>query len=405
VTVAQPYRLSALEVACGLVFGANPRTRLPTLHPHETPRTTLEDAIRPALEHPPCLVSFSGGRDSSAVLAVATELARREGLAPPIPVTNRFPEAADTDESQWQERVVRHLRVEDWIRLEFDDQLDIVGPIAMRVLERHGLIWPFNAHFHAPMLREAHGGSLLTGAGGDEAFTGSSWPRTVAVLSRRVSPKPRDVLRLGFAVAPQFVRSRVVRRRVRTDILPWLTETARRRLVAAWAAEAASEPVRWRSRYQWWRRVRYLSVAMSSVNLLAADENVRCRHPLADAKFSAALAALPRSGRFVDRTGAMRSLFSDVLPDDVLARPSKTSFDGAFWNRHSQCLAAAWNGEAVDHSLVDVDALRALWSSGEPNACSFTLLQSIWLASGRSARQPETISRTRSAAALIESQP
>jgi hypothetical protein len=39
----------------------------------------------------------------------------------------------------------------------------------------------------------------------------------------------------------------------------------------------------------------------------------------------------------------------------------------------------------VDHSLVDVDALRVLWSSGEPNARSFTLLQSIWLA-----RRPET---------------
>jgi asparagine synthetase B (glutamine-hydrolysing) len=341
VTVAAPYRLSPLEVACGLVFGLQPKTGIPTLDARETPRTTLEDAIRPALERPPCFVSFSGGRDSSAVLAVATALARREGLPLPVPVTNRFPESPDTDESEWQERVVRHLSMEDWVKLEFTDELDVVGPIATSVLERHGLIWPFNAHFHTPMLRAASGGSLLTGAGGDEVFTGSSWPRTVAVLSRRESPRPRDVLRLGFAVAPQFVRSRVVRRRVPREIVPWLTDDARRRLVTAWAREAASEPVRWRSRYQWWRRVRYLGVAMSSVNLLAADENVRCRHPLADAKFSAALAALPRSRRFVDRTGAMRSLFSDLLPDDVLARPSKATFDGAFWNRHSQCLAAA----------------------------------------------------------------
>ena len=58
-----------------------------------TPLAALEEAILPALRRPPCLVSFSGGRDSSCVLAAATRAARREGLQPPVPVTLRVSNA------------------------------------------------------------------------------------------------------------------------------------------------------------------------------------------------------------------------------------------------------------------------------------------------------------------------
>ena len=69
-----------------------------------TPREALDDAIRPALVDGPCYVTFSGGRDSSAVLAAATALARREGHALPVPVTRVYPDLPDTDESDWQRR-------------------------------------------------------------------------------------------------------------------------------------------------------------------------------------------------------------------------------------------------------------------------------------------------------------
>ena len=81
-----------------------------------SPREALERAILPALLRPPCLVSFSGGRDSAAVLAVATALARREGLPAPIPATNVFPAADDSDETAWQELIVRHLGLSEWVR-------------------------------------------------------------------------------------------------------------------------------------------------------------------------------------------------------------------------------------------------------------------------------------------------
>ena len=61
--------------------------------PAGTALAALEAAIMPALLRSPCLVSFSGGRDSSAVLAVAARLARGAGLADPIPITIRVPAA------------------------------------------------------------------------------------------------------------------------------------------------------------------------------------------------------------------------------------------------------------------------------------------------------------------------
>jgi hypothetical protein len=163
--------LTPLELASGLVFGDGGRPAdLPLESPPVPPRAALERAVLPALRRPPCLVSFSGGRDSSAILAVATAVARREGLALPIPATNRFPTADGTLETEWQERVIAYLGIEDWIRRDLTDELDCVGPVATRVLRRHGVLWPCNTHFHDPLFEAAAGGSVLTGIGGDEAF-------------------------------------------------------------------------------------------------------------------------------------------------------------------------------------------------------------------------------------------
>jgi asparagine synthetase B (glutamine-hydrolysing) len=379
VTTSERYELTPLEVACGLVLGHEPDP-WPDEHggDRDGPLDALERAMLPALLRAPCLVSFSGGRDSSAVLAAAAQLARREGLPLPIPVTNRFPEVRATRESEWQELVVAHVGLEDWIKLDFTDELDLVGPVAGSVLRRHGLLWPFNAHFHVPLLEAAQGGSLLTGVGGDEALSGSSWARAAAVLSGQVRPAPRDVMRVGFAVSPRAVRSRVLRRRMPATF-SWLRDGARQNVRAIWAGEAAGEPIRWPARFRWWRGLRYLKVGISSLGRLAEDAGVRIVHPFWDAGFSAALARLPRARRFSDRTDAMKLLFSDVLPEKILVRMTKASFDGAFFNRHSRGLVETWRGEAVDPDLVDSRTLQTVWTSAEPDARSFTLLQSVWL--------------------------
>jgi hypothetical protein len=376
------YELAPLEVATGLVLGVEPKLELVDGHTRAaaSPLRAFEQAVLPALRRPPCLVSFSGGRDSSAVLAVATATARREGLPLPIPATNVFPGVASTDESEWQERVVSQLALDDWIRLEHGDELDCVGPVATGVLRRHGPLFPFNAHFHVPLLRLAAGGSLLTGIGGDEALSPSSWSRVSDVLHRRVRPQPRDVLRIGFALSPRAVRRQILRRRRLGPSYPWLRPEARRTFADAWAAQAATEPLAWAAHAGWVRRLRYLRVGLQSLRLLASDDVVQIGHPFLDRGVADSLAALPARERHSTRTAAMHALFGTLLSKDILERSSKTTFDEAFWCGPSRAFAAEWNGEGVDERLVDAEALAAEWSSPDPDPRSFLLAQAAWLA-------------------------
>ena len=393
------YQLSPLEIATGLVLGVDPRPEVvdARVSAAESPLRAFEKAMLPALRRSPCLVSFSGGRDSSAVLAVATAIARREGLPLPIPVTNVFPGAATTDESEWQQSVVSHLGLEDWVRVEHDDDLDCVGPVATDVLRRHGLLFPFNAHFHVPLLRLAAGGSLLTGIGGDEVLSPTSWSRAADVLQCRVRPEPRDILRVGFALAPRVVRRAILRRRLPAATSSWLKPEAQRAFSDAWLTQSATEPLAWPAHVDWVRRLRYLRVGLGSLRLLASDYDAEISHPFLDSGFASALASLSRRERFSSRTTAMRTLFGGLLPKQILERSSKTGFDEAFWGTPSREFAARWDGEGVDGQLVDTDALAAEWASPDPDPRSFLLAQALWLAQQRRSgnRVEQTVHSTR----------
>ena len=370
--------LTPLEVAAGLAFGApRRRGRRPRAgDPGTSAVEALEHAIAPALERPPCLVSFSGGRDSSVVLAAAVRLARRLGLPEPVPATNRFRRAPAADESDWQERVVAHLGLCDWHVVTHDDELEAVGPYATDALRRHGLLWPFNVHFHAPLLAAARGGSLLTGIGGDEAFARSRWERANDVLARRARPAPRDALRVALALAPVRLRAAHLRRSP-TATLPWLTPAGNAAVQRAWAAQAASEPRDHAARLVWWRALRPTRLGVASLALLAADAGAEIRHPLAAARFGAALArelAGPPA-----REAALQRVFGPLLPEELYRRRTKAVFDEAFWGSAARGLARDWQGEGADPSLVGHEALRREWSRPVPDAHSFTLLQAAWL--------------------------
>ena len=375
--------LSALETATGIVLGGSsePKRPLPTAPAGHNARAALEEACLPALRRPPCVVSFSGGRDSSLVLAAAASAARREGLPPPIPYTNRFPGAPHTDEAVWQERVVSHLGLDDWRRLELADELDVVGPLATRGLQRHGLLWPFNVHFHVPPLESAVGGTLLTGIGGDELFGQSRWAAAQSAFRDR--PGPRSAARLALLTAPAALRAALVRRRS-PEPFPWLTRDAARGFLRAWAAEQAREPRGLERRLRELPGRRAMRVGRRSLDLLAADAGATIEHPLLHPHVLAAVAA--EGGRYgwTDRTAAMRALFDGLLPREVLGRTSKARFEGAFWGRRSREFAAGWRGEAADPAVVDLHRLREVWSEDEPDAHSYLLLQAAWLERARS---------------------
>lgn len=383
--VSRTYPLTALEVASGYVLGTDPGAPAFPRRASEAPITAFEAAVREALLHPPCAVAFSGGRDSSAVLAVAAKVARRDGLALPIPVTLSFPASPESDETIWQERVVRHLALDDWVRLEILDELDCVGPYATAQLLRRGLYWPANAHAFVALMETVPEGALLTGDGGDLAFMTPAWAdRILAVLGRHARPEPRDVLRLGFALSPPLLRRPLVRRWQPQPVpCPWLQPAALQAVEEQIWSYAAEEPLRIDRRLEWGWRLRPIQMAMTTFDLLAADAGAKLVHPFHTSRFRGSLAETARSLRRVpDRTEAMRWMFSDVLPDDVCARPTKGGFRDVFWSNHSRAFAEEWDGDGADPELVKVDALQALWRSPQAREHfrSATQLQAAWLA-------------------------
>lgn len=383
-----PYVMRGAEIAGGLVCGEDvTREPLEAIPARPTDLTAvLERVLIPALERSPCLVGFSGGRDSSGVLAVAVHAARRHGLPLPIPVTNRFPGSVDVDESDWQESVVRYLGLEEWARLDITDELDIVGPVAGPFLRRFGVVWPPNSHFLIPHLANAEGGALVTGVGGDELFIPSA-RRAARLLAREVRPSHGDLRIVAATLAPRAYQTR--RQRTKLPRLPWLRPVAAEAWVDAVADIHVPGSLWWGRTVidDWWRSRERLGLVQSLA--AAAGEGVLVQHPFMHPEFLQAVAgAFWRTG-FPSRKAAMDLLFGGLLPEAIRERTDKAAFFQPFVHRHSRAFIASWDGGGVDTELVDVDGLRRTWEEPMVDARSYALLQSAWLASLKA--RPETL--------------
>jgi hypothetical protein len=387
-------RLHPLEIATGVVLGATaPRVdsssvatdRLPeALHGGRqrsfdaSPLGALERAMVPLLRARPCLVSFSGGRDSSLALAVAVRVARSTGQAPPVPITLRFPGDTEASEIDWQERVIAELGVEDWVRLELSTELDLLGELALSVRRRHGLQFPPNAHFHVPMLEYARGGTLITGNGGDELL--GEWRGRAAadLLARRAKPTRQGLRALARAAAPPVARRLWSGRRTLPRAqLPWLSEAGIRLYTDALGREFAVEPSLWRARIAWRSRRRWRSLTNASLQRIANDHGVQMAHPLLDRDFVRALGAAGGRLGYGTRTQAMRALFGSVLSEWLIARPTKARFNDVFWGPASRALAREWDGRLQGElaALTLPDAVRDGWLRKTPDARMALLLQ------------------------------
>jgi asparagine synthase (glutamine-hydrolysing) len=375
------YLMTPTEVAWGFLVG-----QVGTLpEPRDakaTPRQALERVVRDALVRPPCGVAFSGGRDSSLVLAIATHVARREGLPEPIPITRVFPGVPDADEREWQEKVVRHLSLHDWHRVVIHDELDVIGPLAERHLVKHGVIWPTTVAGDIPLVEAVPGGSVLDGEGGDEVL-GTATHRIAPLASLVRAPRPLRRHRLRGAlgtIAPSMLRSNRARLRWLERPPSWLKQSAQEEFVAALAKSEVERPLSFRASVRMVPTRRTQRLGGHNRRQLARALGVEISSPLLHADLVHAVA---RDGGVFgagDRTAVLRALVPDLLPDEVLARTSKAVFTRCYMGRHTREFAEHWTGAGVDHDLVDVDGLRRSWLASRPAAPTAALLQQAWLA-------------------------
>jgi Asparagine synthase len=373
VSVAPP-GMSTLEIAVGIPVGLDPP--VPLLDVAVPPLEALEDAVADAVRRTPCCIAFSGGRDSSLVLAAAVRAAARHGCEQPVAVTVRFGRGLASDEGRWQSLVLDHLRVDNRVVIDVADDLDLVGPVASSELRRRGAFFPANCHALAPLVAHAAGGSLLVGLGGDELLGSHRWTRLNDALARRRRPRPTDLGRLAVAALPRPPRAWVVARRARLEPPRWLRPTAARRFRAAERA-SADEPVRFDRVVQHAARVR--TVVVGAESLARLSEDVHIDAPLLDARFVSALARAGGPRGWGDRAAAMHAIAGGVLPDAILERRDKARFDAAYFGSDARHFAEEWTGGGIDPTLVDPEALRREWLEPRPDFRSALPLQLAWL--------------------------
>ncbi len=359
---------SMLEIASNVVLGVAD-ARGPSVSPEPMPRplAALQAAILPAVARPPCLVSFSGGMDSSFVLSVATKLAREQGLPDPVPVTWRFIGAPRAQESSWQDSVVADLKIVDWHILTADDDLDLIGPVARRMLTRYGVRYPVNSHLHVPLLEMAHGGSLLTGWGGDQVLTG--W---------RPSRRPKMGSALRAKVPDRLV---AVARQHRDDPFPWLRRSVSRELIRDVRAERRRDS--WSPAERLDHAVISRDVVLANAGLaeVAADQQVHLIHPFLDQVFVASLRSALSDRATLSRSEILRGVSGGAFPDSSTAARPKAHFHEVFFREPTREFTRTWDGQGADATRVDRDALRRLWAQWPIPLGTAGLVQQLWLRS------------------------
>jgi asparagine synthetase B (glutamine-hydrolysing) len=376
-----PFELSRLETVVGCALGGRegsvPRVGRTDL----SPVAALALAVERTLDGRPPAIAFSGGRDSSLLLAVASLVCRRAGIEPPLPVTLCMPgPVAEADEGEWQKLVLDHLHIRDWHRIQISEELDLIGPYARRHLLSEGLLFPANAHSVLPMLEAAGERCLIVGLGGDELLSPQQWRPVHDLLSRRRGPQRRDLRRLAFGALPRSIRG-LLRPTRAEDLaqMKWLRPETRRRLGHV-ANRGFEEPVRWDAAIRHVAARRDVMLPFRAMQRLAQASGHRVEAPLLDPGFVCAFARAGGHGGWGGRTATMNALARSLLPADVVGRRTKAYFNRVFFGEKSHAFAADWSGRGVDETLVDPDALRREWLLEIPDFRTSLLLQSAWLA-------------------------
>ena len=341
------------------------------------PRRAIDEATSSAFSRQQVFVSFSGGRDSSAVLALAVEFARRNGRPDPVPVILRYPGHDDADETDWQKMVLRHLGLSNEIVHERRTPQTYLDAEVKSSLRERGLLWPAALHLDHVVFQTARGGMLLTGEGGDEVLGARRiTPITLLVRERR-RPSLALIQWALQSLEPRWlVRRRILRELIGTPLAGWVGSDTLR--------DMATERASLRAPLHWGNETRMIidgivpEVLTHNLAVLCGDFDIEARHPLLDEGFLHAWAESGGRWGFAGRTDAMRRLFSDLLPEPILSRSTKAHFGSSRWGEAERDFALNWDGSGLPAD-IDPERIRAHWLSEHPSGTSALALHAAWL--------------------------
>jgi asparagine synthase (glutamine-hydrolysing) len=332
---------------------------------------------RDADQAAPIGVLMSGGLDSAAVAAVASEQAPGRVAA----YAGLFPEHPAVDESS----LIAQLR--DRLGLPGVDAEVRAGGVLASVIESLDA-WDAPPHgwgdfWSLPLLRAAATAGvrvMLGGDGGDELFA----TRTYLLADKARAGRLREMVALASALPgagnrpPRRALARMLVSRGLIGALPygphdaaWRSHAARQappwlRRERSRAMIASDDPLAWKrlDGPRWWAHAAHgLTHGVDEAGVFehhrrrAALAGIEARHPLFDLDLLELALRLPPQSSFdpVRNRPLLRASMIDRLPDSVRLRPAKAWFDSLI----TDCLAGA-DGPAVRGLLCDRRAeLRA----------------------------------------------
>ena len=355
-----------------------------------TPREAMVAAIQRHMEtgRRYC-VTFSGGRDSSAELALATLAARTGGHPDPVPLTLRYPLIGAPDDERVQELVVRHLGLADWERVESLDDLQLVGPVARRVLRDVGMLWPPTLHSMLPLMERAKGATFSLSCGLGDFYLFWRWGELSSVLLGHRRLQRRDLSLLAAALSPARVRARGALKRGMPPRMSWLHAEVEGRARGLIARRGAEVPLRFDRAAAMQMTHRCGGALRRSASALADEAGSTAVLLAADPGAVGAFAAGGGWRGYGTKERAVRSLAEDLLPAEAFRRGKAMNYHRVYFGEETRAFAERWSGGGLDESLVDPKALRENWLGERPDYRTGALMQAAWLHDELSARPNE----------------
>ena len=350
-------------------------------------REVLFESVRQASRcDRPLGIEVSGGLDSTAVFAVADQLAGNGRLGAPglagfalegprgsAADETAFTQAAEDHVGRTIHRQPLHVPSFDWLQSQARRDADIpYFPNSVMAAE-----------MYRSMARQGHR-VVLTGLGGDEWLNGKP-----SLFRQSLAAQDWPMLRRSFdAVAEAYGNARALRALCRFGLLPWLAGPFRRKLRhesnpapdVPWLSSSGQEMLRECAQRQGEEAARnsgrrtetspcplpMTMAILEQASRLHAQCGVEGRHPLFSRRFIEFSAATPEAIRLRGNRQKFthRRALASLLPEQILTRSTKAEFSTVLVSqlRRIENFLRNQPHESIDH-LISAKELKGLFTT------------------------------------------